>query len=415
MIRNALQKALMAMLVLGGLATASGNPTLKLLYQRHRWFELRAAIRGDEQNVSELYLGAVASAFNDRERAERFLSRAIQREPDSRDAIEAHEMLGYLYGRSGRYREATEQFDSILKIKPDRSDVGNVRTMYSAFGQHPDQSVEPHQTSTIRTEVGRGGIVLPVCIHGKTVRWAFDTDLNISLMSESAAHLLGVTVEGPFVRAADTDANTTSARTAVVDELNIGNVKLHSVAFLVVPDAQLPVDEQPPGDRGLVGLPVALALQLIDWKSDGTFEMRRSTGETASADGNLCFDGFSPVVRVKFEDEDKDLDFILDTGNQAGTELWTRFAEDFAALIKRWGTIGKRTLTGIAGSNERETSVLPEIRLRVGGLETILQPAKVFSKPVGDDFHHGLLGLDVLTQAREVQIDFRSMTLKLSP
>lgn len=129
MTRTALRKALMAMLVFGGLATASGNPTLKLLYKRHRWFDLRAAIRDNGQNVSELYWGAVASAFNDRERAERYLSRAIQREPESGDAIEAHEMLGYLYGRSGRYRDATEQFDSILKIKPDRSDVGNVRAM----------------------------------------------------------------------------------------------------------------------------------------------------------------------------------------------------------------------------------------------------------------------------------------------
>jgi hypothetical protein len=413
MTRNVLQKALMAMLVFGGLATASGTPTLKLLYQQHRWFDLREAIRGNEQNVAELYLGAVASAFNDRDAAERYLRGAIRRAPDSGDAIEAHEMLGYLYGRSGRYREATEQFDSILKIKPDRSDVGNVRAMYAAFGQHPDQSVEPHRTSTIRTEVGRDGIVLPASIHGKTVRWGLDTDLNISLMSEAAARLLGVTVEGPSVQAADTDANTTAARTAVVDELKIGNVKLHSVAFLVLPDAQLPVDDQPVADRGLVGLPVALALQVIAWKSHGTFEIGRSTSQTASVDGNLCFDGFSPVVRVKFEDQD--LDFILDTGNQAGTELWTRFAEDFAALIKRRGALGKQMLTGIAGSNERETSVLPEIRLRVGGLETLLRPAKVFSKPVGDDFHHGLLGLDVLAQAREVQIDFRSMTLKLLP
>jgi aspartyl protease len=411
--RNALQKALAIMLVFGGLATSSGNPTLKLLYQRHRWFDLRAAIRGNEQNVSDLYLGAVASAFNERERAERYLNRAIQRAPDSGDAIEAHKMLGYLYGRSGRYREATKQFDAILKIKPDRSDVGNVRAMYAAFGQHPDQSVELHPRSTIHTEIGRDGIVLPVSIHGKTVRWALDTDLNISLMSESAAHLLGVAVEGPSVRAADTDANTTSARTAIVDELNIANVKLHSVAFLVVPDAQLPGDQEPAGDRGLLGLPVALALQVIAWKSDGTFEMGSSADEAAGADGNLCFDGFSPVVRVRFED--RDLDFILDTGNQAGTELWTRFAEDFAALIKQRGTAGKQTLTGIAGSNERETSVLPEVRLRVGGLETMLQPAKVFSKPVGDEFHHGLLGLDVLAQAREVRLDFRSMTLKLLP
>jgi tetratricopeptide (TPR) repeat protein len=250
MTRNALQKVLLAMLVFDAWPTASGNLTLKLLYQQHRWFELREAIRGHEQNVPALYLGAVASAFNDRERAEKYLSSAIQRAPDSGDAIEAHELLGYLYARSGRYRNASEQFDAILKIKPERSDVGNVRAMYAAFGQHPDQSVDSHRTSTIRIEVGRDGIVLPVSIHGQTVHWALDTDLNISLMSESAAHLLGVTAEGESVRAADTDANTTSARTAVVDELSIGNIKLHSAAFLVVPDAQLPVDEQPTGDRG---------------------------------------------------------------------------------------------------------------------------------------------------------------------
>jgi tetratricopeptide (TPR) repeat protein len=172
MFRNGLQKALMTMLVFGGLASASGNPALNLLYQQHRWFELREAIKGHEQNVAALYLGAVASAFNDCEGAERYLLRAIQRAPNPRDASEAHEMLGYLYARSGRYRAATEQFDAILKIAPARSDVENVRAMYAAFGQHPDQSVEPFQTSMIRTEVGRDGIVLPVSIHGKTVRWA---------------------------------------------------------------------------------------------------------------------------------------------------------------------------------------------------------------------------------------------------
>jgi len=111
----------------------------------------------------------------------------------------------------------------------------------------------------------------------------------------------------------------------------------------------------------------------------------------------------------------KELDFILDTGNQTGTQLWKRFAEDFAPLLKQSGTRGRQTVTQVGGSHEWETIVLPQIKLRVGGLDTILQPASVFSKPVGDDFHHGLLGMDVLSQAREVRIDFQSMTLQLRP
>jgi hypothetical protein len=44
-----------------------------------------------------------------------------------------------------------------------------------------------------------------------------------------------------------------------------------------------------------------------------------------------------------------------------------------------------------------------------------LHPAQVFSKPVGDAFHHGLLALDLLSQAQEVRIDFQLMTVKLLP
>jgi hypothetical protein len=40
-----------------------------------------------------------------------------------------------------------------------------------------------------------------------------------------------------------------------------------------------------------------------------------------------------------------------------------------------------------------------------------LQPAQVFSKPIGNDFQHGNLGIDVLSQASEVTIDFRAMSL----
>jgi hypothetical protein len=83
--------------------------------------------------------------------------------------------------------------------------------------------------------------------------------------------------------------------------------------------------------------------------------------------------------------------------------------------VKRQGAIKKEILTEIGGSVERQATVLPEVQLQVGGLETTLRPAAIFAKPVGDDFHHGLLGMDLLSQAQEVRIDFRSMTLQLKP
>jgi hypothetical protein len=55
--------------------------------------------------------------------------------------------------------------------------------------------------------------------------------------------------------------------------------------------------------------------------------------------------------------------------------------------------------------------VIPEVRLRVGGFDSVLHPANMFSKPVGNDPQHGNLGLDVLSQAAEVTLDFEAMSL----
>jgi hypothetical protein len=410
--RNLRKTTLVWVLVLAGWATAGETATLKKLYEQHRWFELRDAVKS-HKDAPALYLGAVASAFNDVKGAEKYLNRAIELALNSDDAAEAHEMLGYIYARSGRYHEVVQQLDLMRKIRPGRTDVENVRTIYAAFSQHPDQSVARYRPTLLHADVSKEGVVLPVSIHGKTVHWLLDTDFNLPAMSESEARLLGVAVDEVSAQAVDSAGGATKVRTAVVDELAIGDMHLRNVSFLIVPDSQPPMDGLPPGSRGLVGFPIAFALRSIGWKSDGTFEIGFAPSRHTSSERNLFFDGVSPVTRVKCEG--KELDFILDTGNLAGTQLWSRFASDFATLMKQRGTKGTKTVTEVGGSNEREITLLPEIQLRVGGLTTTLRPAPVFSKPVGDDFHHGLLGMDVFSQARDVRIDFRSMIFQLRP
>jgi hypothetical protein len=240
-----------------------------------------------------------------------------------------------------------------------------------------------------------------------------DTDFNICAISESEAKLLGVVSTQASAEAGDSETGTVKVRTAVVNELLIGPVRLRNVAFMIVPDSQPPMNELPPGHQGLIGFPVAWALRAIGWTRDGKFEIGFSPDRQSPSQSNLFFDGLSAITRVGFRD--KELDFILDTGNLAGTELWQRFADDFPSLVKRQGAIKKEILTEIGGSVERQATVLPEVQLQVGGLETTLRPAAIFAKPVGDDFHHGLLGMDLLSQAQEVRIDFRSMTLQLKP
>ena len=224
--------------------------------------------------------------------------------------------------------------------------------------------------------------------------------------------MLGVAIDESSAMVSDSAGGKTKMRTAVVDELAIGDARVRNVAFLILPDSQEPMSDLQPGERGLIGLPIVIALQSIGWNSNGTFEIRPPSGARHD-DTNLSFDGLYAVTRAQFEG--KELDCIVDSGDESGSQLWTRFAHDFDTLVKQQGVKSSQNVTMVGGSNVRETIVLSDMRFRVGGLNASLRPAPIFSKPVGDDFHHCLIGLDVLTQAREVQMDFRSMMLQLLP
>ncbi|HUL71867.1 MAG TPA: aspartyl protease family protein [Vicinamibacterales bacterium] len=386
---------------------APDDANFRELYDTNRWFELRNAIDG--KTAPALYRGAVASAFNRIEEAEKYLRQAVRESPDPHAANEARGLLALLYVRLGRSSDAGRLIDDFLRVEPDRSDMRNLRVVFGAFADRPNQSVPSNQRATFSCPVGEDGVRLPASVNGRPVNWLLDTAANTTLVSESEARTLGLTAPGIRGQAGDLAGGATSSRSVVAARMMIGRTELRNVPMLVVPDGA-PWNELKPGERGAIGLPVAAALQTIRWTSTGTC----STGPLAGSrkgQPNLAFDALFPLVQVEFES--RRLEFILDTGNQGGTQLWERFARDFAELVKTSGARGTERVSQIGGSNEREISILPEISLRVGGFDTRLRPAKIFSRPVGDTRRHGNLGMDVLRQASDVTIDFSSMMLTL--
>lgn len=115
-----------------------------------------------------------------------------------------------------------------------------------------------------------------------------------------------------------------SVRVAVVDNLSIGHIQLANVAFLVYPDQQPPFDELPAGERGILGIPVILALETIRWTSDATFTVGWPTKGGGTGQANLCFEGAFPVVQIGFRHSL--LDFTVDTGAQ-NTDLYQGFRQ----------------------------------------------------------------------------------------
>jgi hypothetical protein len=388
-------------------AAASEDVSLQACYDGHRWFDLREAIRGKE--VHPLYRGAVAAAFNDHKGAEKHLNAAIRGASDPGEAEEALSVLARMYTRLGRSGNIIKQYERVLRLSPERSDIRGLCELFAVFGRYPDQSVGRKQRTTIRWTRRPTGLTIPVSVNDRPVDWIVDTGMNISMLSESEARMLGISVHKLSAKASDLSGATTPIGAAVADKLRIGECDVRNVPLLVLPDSQPPMDELPRGERGIIGLPVLLALGTLRWSADGTFEIGGPSSTGASQ--TLCFDELLPIVRVEWEG--KPLDFVLDTGNVAGTQLWERFAQEHRDLIQERGAKAKEWLATIGGSGYREVIRIPGLRLRIGGLDIALRPANVFLRPVGDEHHHGLLGMDLLSQAREVTIDFRSMSVGL--
>jgi predicted aspartyl protease len=400
--------ALLALLVLSSLSFAlpADEVGLKTLYDGHRWFELRDAVAKGAAPL--FYQGAVACAFNDLHRCEKKLGPVIKSQPQSEDALQAHTLLIYAYLRQGKYHAALAQADAVLALKPGDSDVQGDRPLLAVLSKSPEQEApHKHFTTLKMQEAG-----LPITINGERATYWFDTGANVSALSEAEAKRYGLRILGAPVKIGDVTGTELDSRVAVADELSIGSIRLRHVAFLVLSDKQPPFDQSPPGEGGLIGLPVLLALQRFTWGADGKFEIGTRSTKKSAPHADLCFDGQHPIAQVQYDG--RSLAFTLDTG-ATNTDLYPPFAAMFPELLRTAAKTDSYKMEGAGSAKTLNAAVLPSLPLRVAGFQVVLKPAGILLDPTVENskFYHGNLGIDLLQQAHKTTFDFRAMTLTL--
>ena len=389
-------------LCVGGNSDAS----LKSLYDAHRWFELRDSVA--RNSASWFYQGVVACAFNDLHRCEKKLGALIKSRPQSDEAVEAHQLLESAYLRQGKYREALVEVDAVLALRPGDSDVGDDRPMLAALSEYPDQQVVRRRPTTLKLHDAG----LRISINGVQATYWFDTGANVSARSERESKRFGLKVLAAPLTVGGVTGARADSRVAVADQFSIGSVRLKHVAFLVLADDQPPFNQSPPGEGGLIGIPVLLALQRFVWGADFKFEIGTKSGDKNVAHADLCFDGNHPVARIQFQD--RNLAFTLDTG-ATNTDLYPPFAAAFPELIRAAVKTDSYNMEGVGGIKSLDAAVLSSAAFRIGGFPVVLKPAGVLLKPTLENskFFHGNLGIDLLQQAHKATFDFKAMMLTL--
>lgn len=380
---------------------------LRALYDSHQWFKLRESVQTAGAPV--FFRGAVACAFNDTRRAIEDLGHTVRSAPGSDQAYMARELLTYIHWRAGRYRQALSQLDGLSKMRPDAADVKQSQKLFASLAQFPEQSVFAREYSRLRYTTSSGNLFIPVVVNGQAAIYMVDTGANLPVISAAEAKRRRLKVAKGNGKLGDSILYSLQVGdVAMADELMVGRFRLKNVSFLVVPDDRF--EDMPPEQRGVLGLPVLLAFESLRWNVDGTFEIALPIRGAKLAVPNVYFDGALPVTQVQFEQSK--LDFALDTG-AVKTDLYPRFAKEFASLVKESGRRGTTRSVGAGGTFDIDSIILPELSLRIAGFGTTLRPAHVLQKNVGSEWHYGNLGLDLLSQARIVTLDFKSMTLAL--
>ncbi len=316
---------------------------LRTMFDSNQAFALRdAAMQG---HLPEFYRGAVEDSQNRVAKAKKDLDQAIAADPHSKEAFEAHEMIANMNFRQGRFREALVEAEAAHAVKPESADLNNMLPLLRGLAESPDMEVVQRRSSRFEMKADSDGSRgLPVLIDGKEVKYGFDTGAALSVMGESDAKLLGLTVKHVETKLNEASGSAIPGfNIAVATDLVIAGLHLENVPFFVLQDTGEPFVHMPVGRRGLIGLPVLLAMQTVRWEpSSGWFAFGKAAEMKDHEAQNLLFHGATAIVQVHVKD--KALIFSLDTG-ATDTDLNEGFAKALPAIVDA----GKRRIARLRG------------------------------------------------------------------
>lgn len=387
---------------------AQSQQQLRQMLDANQMFALRDAVR--QGHASPFYRGAVEDSLNNGEAARRDLDEAMKADRNSQQAFEAHEMLSNLEFRNGRYREAVAEAEAADKLRSNSEDLRNFLPLLRALAAWSDMQVVERRGSRFRMKAqGKHAEWLPVKIDGHDVTYGFDSGAALSVMGQADAKLLGLKVRHVSMQLSEASGNAVpGVDVAIAHDLLIAGLHLRNVPFFVIQDTGEPFAKMAVGTRGLIGLPVLLAMQTVRWDSEGWFAFGTDARLTQPRAQNLLFHGTTAIVQVAVQG--KPLIFSLDTG-AVDTDLNEGFAKALPELVAA-GRKETRAITGMGGSTSYESVLLGPVTFSVGGREVVLKAPHVFPSHSLGSFD-GNMGHDILDQAKSVTVDFTAMALQL--
>ena len=295
---------------------------------------------------------------------------------------------------------------SPLLLKDDQDDADTLKLLLTA----PPQTISFNALGTTPIDLPThadplGSITADLTAHNLTTPWILDTGANFSVVSETFAHQLGLTLSTGIAHTQGATGAENPFHAAILDTLTIGTATVHNVVLLVLPDANLTIrtsKKKPYVLPAILGYPVFQALGIIRFTHNHHF----LAGPTLPLTGNS-----SPIYMEKLNvlfscrTHDHPRPFLFDSGANAST-FFVPYAREFAAdlLHEQQGT---RNGYGAGGTSTDQVYVLDHADIELANRIVDLQHIAVFKNPQNTlaDEYEGALGRDLINSLDSLTLD----------
>jgi predicted aspartyl protease len=406
-------------------ATAAGaqpappSDSISVMLRTRQYFVLSRLLTADSAAGGvdrPCFLGQVQAAFRRIPPAIAGLRACADVATDSSLRRDALERLATVLADAGRLQESAqalaELVDRFGRVTPAATPGWQAAlAMMRARTQGPPMRVASRGAARVRVERNQFGMTLvPAAVNGREQALLLDTGAGMSVLIASVADSLGVQmVPGTLPVAGGTGA-TMQGRVGTA-QLVFAGATLEDVPFLVLPDSVLHVRAGPLQlqVRGILGLPVLVALEEFDLTSDGWLEVPQSP--RLSGPPNLALDGQRLLADALFGQQAGVL--TLDTGARS-TTLYPP-ARSLVGADTAAGTRGTIQMGGAGGTRTYAITRLPAVNVRLGDTVVTLRQVPMMAEAPNERARYaaGNLGQDVFGAYPVVTFNFREMILRL--
>jgi hypothetical protein len=363
-------------------------------------------------NAPPVYRLLTDAAFNDLRGVETEWKKLASAGTSKEQLADAHAAMFRLYLRMGQYRTAVTELERMVAADPSRELTEQDRARVDAYRRLPDLKVVSSKQATIPTSFWEGSKtpVVAVTINGRPMKLGIDIASGINGVTQAEAYRLGLrTIEGEAGFRGGGGNLAQGVHYAVADRMHVGNTELRDVVFLVFPNSNFAM--LPLGERGALGIPVALAIRTIRWKENRELTIAYPGERFDLRKANLAYDAEYPITTTELDGRKMYLG--VDSGGKE-TLLFPPFFDGFPARIEA-ARKGSAHWFSADGEVTRDAMLLPELQFKLGEFPIVLHesPALVSETIPQSGFYEGQLGMDAMAQARELTFDLRAMKMSL--